>query len=384
MLLTKSTRARLEQPIRLRSPFAAFLVFCFLVASAATPFPTAALSWDDRDAFFGTGTLRYQGRNTTMLRAGIRRADDTVNIRLRTHSGEVHVLDGRFAKDVSGGYEATITMLDGEDATGLLFVGKRGELITRRAVLQRRSRDQLTVTFYPDERAAGSAKPNAPELTLTETGVGSILIHGRRSEEVDRVGVRTRRDGSADVTVSGTRSLRLEFRGQVVRSDGSSVSIRVSSSGEADATGSIVLRYRRSRLESLEAAGTLDGQRFTISFHTLSNETGGGSELLLSQRGSGVLEIADRRREQLTMASVTLRRDGTAEIRLTRTNGSVFELSGRTSRRDAYSLSVSLRSSGQADASGSASIGYGARGRINSLSVDGHVDGQSVTVYFAP
>ncbi|MBK6312768.1 MAG: hypothetical protein IPF53_00210 [Blastocatellia bacterium] len=384
MFRTKSNWVKTDRSIRSRSLFATKLVVCVLSATLASAVPASAQSWDDRDAFFGTGTLRYQNRTTTMLRAGIRRADNSVNIRLRTHSGEVHVLDGRFSRDVSGGYEATITLLDGEDATGLLFVGTRGELRTRRVVQPRRNRDQLTVTFFPDERASGSAKPNAPELTLNEGGAGSILIHGRRSEEVDRVSVRTRRDGSADVSISGTRSLRLEFRGQIVRNDGGSLNIRVSSSGEADATGSIVLRYQRSRLESLEAAGTLDGQRFTISFHSLAGEAGGSSELVLSQRGSGVLEIAGRPREQLAMAGVTVRRDGTTEIRLTRRNGSVFELSGRTSRRDAYSLRVSLRASGQADANGSASIGYGARGRINSLSVDGHVDGQSVTVYFAP
>jgi len=369
---------------RLRLSTALCWTLVALVVGSMLPATAFSQGWDDRDAFFGSGTLRFRGRTSSVIRLGVRRSGSMVNVRLRTQSGEVHVLDGRFKRDVSGGYEMDVHLLDDEEASGVLNVGSRGSVRTLRAVQLFRSRDQLSFSFDPDERAAGSAKPNSPELTLSESGIGHVMIQGRRPQVIERVSVRTRRDGSAEVTASGPGSLNLQLQGNVIRSDVGSVNLRLRSSGMADASGGGSVNFTRNRLDSIHISGKLDGQNLTLNFDRKDTSPGWGSELNLLQRGSGLLEIGNRPRQRLTTASVSIHRDGAAEIWLTQGGGRVLPLGGRVSRRDAYTVRIALSSSGDADASGFANISYGANGRINSLGIDGHMDGQALTVYFAP
>ncbi len=103
-------------------------------------------------------------------------------------------------------------------------------------------------------------------LSLSKFGTGSMQIEGRNSDLLIRVGVTVRADGTADVNlfrISGD----IKFSGKVIEFDQNTVRIKVESSGDADASGEIVVNYTGRRLDSIAANDlVLDGQNVTVNF----------------------------------------------------------------------------------------------------------------------
>ena len=103
----------------------------------------------------------------------------------------------------------------------------------------------------------------------------------------------------------------------------------------------------------------------------------------LYQTGKGVLDITGRQREQLVRATVVLRGNRDVEITLYRENGSTIRFGGKLAAIDAYKLYIQLSNSGNANADGNAEIAYGNDETINSLNINGRLDGQQFFVDFA-
>jgi uncharacterized lipoprotein YbaY len=103
-------------------------------------------------------------------------------------------------------------------------------------------------------------------LNLSAIGTGSIKIGDRNPGFVIRVTTTVAADGTANVNVS-TISSTTPFRGKLVYIDDNTLRILVESSGNADASGEIEVKFQGTRITSVSSKDLmLDGQATTVSF----------------------------------------------------------------------------------------------------------------------
>lgn len=140
------------------------------------------------------------------------------------------------------------------------FRSERGEGIQPRGnVIQGIS---LLVQPVRDEPQAITGRA----MNLSAFGTGSIKIGDRNPGIVVRVSVVIGNDGVAVVNFS-TITATFPFRGNLVYADDNTLRIMARSSGEADASGEIEIRYQGSRITSVGSKNlTLDGQATVITF----------------------------------------------------------------------------------------------------------------------
>ncbi len=102
--------------------------------------------------------------------------------------------------------------------------------------------------------------------SLAKFGTGTLAIEGRSSEFLIRGNIEVKTDGSGDVTVSGLGK-SFTFSGIVTQFDNDVIKINVKNSGEADASGTIEVRYSGRSLRSITSTDlVLDSQKATIRF----------------------------------------------------------------------------------------------------------------------
>lgn len=120
---------------------------------------------------------------------------------------------------------------------------------------------ELVVTAARDEVPAVTGK----SLSLSKFGTGSIKI-GTRNQLLIRASVTVKTDGTAEVNVSGFDGT-VVFGGKLTYFDETTLRIAVASSGDADASGEIEVKYSGRSLRSLSAMNlVLDGQEATLRF----------------------------------------------------------------------------------------------------------------------
>lgn len=117
--------------------------------------------------------------------------------------------------------------------------------------------------------AAASDEPEVvtgQSLSLAKFGTGNFQIEGRGSELIIRGNVAVRTDGTATVSItrlSGT----ITFTGKLMYFDENVLRITVESSGNADASGEIEVRYSGRNLNAMLGNNlVLDGQRVELRF----------------------------------------------------------------------------------------------------------------------
>jgi len=102
--------------------------------------------------------------------------------------------------------------------------------------------------------------------SLSKFGTGSLAIEGGSSEFLIRGNVEVKTDGSGDVTVSGLGK-SFTFSGIVTQFDNDIIKITVKNSGDADASGTIEIRYSGRSLRSISSTDlVLDSQKTTLRF----------------------------------------------------------------------------------------------------------------------
>ncbi len=102
--------------------------------------------------------------------------------------------------------------------------------------------------------------------SLSKFGTGTLAIEGHSSEFLIRGNVDVKTDGSGSVTVSGLGK-SFTFDGIVTQFDNEMIKIAVKNSGEADASGTIEVRYSGRSLRSISSTDlVLDSQKASIRF----------------------------------------------------------------------------------------------------------------------
>ncbi len=104
------------------------------------------------------------------------------------------------------------------------------------------------------------------EISISKFGTGTFAIEGGSSEFLIRARVRVDTDGKAEVTLSPIGAATT-FSGNLTYADDGTLRITVTSSGNADASGEIEVKYSGRRLNSISSKDLiLDGQKASINF----------------------------------------------------------------------------------------------------------------------
>ena len=111
---------------------------------------------------------------------------------------------------------------------------------------------------------------------------------------------------------------------------------------------------------------------------------GSGREesIRLSQRGQGSFQISGRPDWDIALVTVNIDERDRAELAFRLDDNRLIRLSGDLDRRDAYRLTIDIEGSGNANASGTVDIEYGANNSINQIFGDGRLDGQPFSISF--
>lgn len=114
-------------------------------------------------------------------------------------------------------------------------------------------------------------KEEAPAITghninISKFGAGSLQVEGRNTELVVNARVTINNDGTATVALSRPQGT-ISFTGKLVEYSSTALGIAVNGSGNADASGTINVRYSGRNLNGLTATDlVLDGQKVTLRF----------------------------------------------------------------------------------------------------------------------
>lgn len=224
--------------------------------------------------------------------------------------------------------------------------------------------------------------PTMAQVSIT--GQGTFSLSGRPDRKITSVSV-TNESGNR-----ATLALRLE-NGNLMRfggiwQGGNRQVFRIQNSGNADAKGRVNFTYVRGSISSISGSGTLDNQPFSFNFMRggdSGQNNGSTQPMTLTQAGRGIFTLQGRPNRRITNATVTIKRDGSAELAFRLIDGNLMRFGGQLARKDAYSLTIRINNSGMADARGTANVDYGANNSIKNILADGKLDGQSFSVNFS-
>lgn len=222
-------------------------------------------------------------------------------------------------------------------------------------------------------------------LNLTQQGSGQLKIGNRPTRNINRASVIVRPNGTADIGLTyadGRGTIR--FGGRLITQSRGSLTIALTNSGNADASGRVIVSYGPGNsIKSISGNGRVDGQPLAFQFSGNSQGNVGNQPIDLSQAGNGLFTLQGRPNRDINRASVTVQANGTAELIFFLAGGNQIRFSGTLASKDAQTLNIRVTSSGMADASGNIRVEYGANNSINTIFGDGKLDGQDFSVQFS-
>ncbi|HEY9301900.1 MAG TPA: hypothetical protein VIQ31_37150 [Phormidium sp.] len=122
----------------------------------------------------------------------------------------------------------------------------------------------------------------ATALNLTQQGRGQLKIGTRATRPIERASIIVRPMGSIDIGLTyadGSGTLR--FGGRLVSQTGDSLTIALTNSGNADASGEVTVSYGPvNSINSLSGSGSVDGRVLTMQFSTNPNDEVGSQKML--------------------------------------------------------------------------------------------------------
>lgn len=222
-------------------------------------------------------------------------------------------------------------------------------------------------------------------LNLIQRGRGRLKIGNRGTRGIERASVIVRPLGTVDLglTYSDGRGT-LRFGGQLISHTEDSLTIALTNSGNADASGEVTVSYGPfSSINWISGKGFVDGKSLTFQFNGGSKDNVGSQPMNLSQTGSGLFTLQGRPNRDINRALLTVQRNGNADLALFLVDGTQVRFSGDVADQNAYVLNIRVTSSGMADASGNIQVEYGANNLINTIFGAGKLDNQDFSVQFS-
>lgn len=220
------------------------------------------------------------------------------------------------------------------------------------------------------------------QLNLISQGNGTLSITGRQNRKINSTSVIVK-NNQADITLVFGNNQTMRFGGRFTRQTPQQGRIELTNSGQANASGSLLLEYRNNRIVLLNGQGMLDGQQFSLVFRAdKGNSQPDNNSLNIQQRGEGLYDLQSRKPQNVTSVNFSVDARGKARISLTLKNGNVINFEGKQTQRDAYSVRIKISNSGMATATGFFTIDLGSNNSISNIIGQGTVDGQTFLVNF--
>ena len=219
--------------------------------------------------------------------------------------------------------------------------------------------------------------------TVAVGGTGSMILQPpiahaqvnrdrRPTQAAQGEGVLTDRDPRADIAIRTEPSARSRILGYGFVGDEVDIFKETRGSGES---------WYQVRVRGSREIGWVPGSNLRL-LDNVGSSGDRGEPIRLSQRGRGTFEISGRSPWEIAQVSVTVDDGDQAELAFRLDDNRLIRLSGDVDRRDAYSLTIDIEASGNADASGTVDIEYGANNSINQIFGDGRLDGQPFSISF--
>lgn len=281
---------------------------------------------------------------------------------------------------------------------------------------------------------------SSPAFSLFQEGKGQLSLQGRGDRSLKAVSVSSR-DNKAELAFEGTDGHLVRFSGNLVSHTPNVMIIDFTRSGDADASGSVQVKYDSTAIDSLTGNGTLDGQGFSIEFGQnlvkvptplappsatsaptavipaskpsfasepldlapapanpgSSSSSGSPSstattelppdrlvrpDINMSQQGGGVFNAAGQAKA-LSSAAITGRENGRVDLVLHFADAQQVHFMGSVEQKDAGAMVIRLLNADRAAATGQVTVEYNADQSIRSLLGDGTLDSQPFSVQFS-
>jgi len=100
----------------------------------------------------------------------------------------------------------------------------------------------------------------------TAAGRGTLSIKGRPAQTVIRVSVETIADQTARLQLTMSNGNQINFGGKWENGPQNQLLITLTNSGNADASGTVVVTFLNGQIQSVFGGGKLDNQPFTLDF----------------------------------------------------------------------------------------------------------------------
>ncbi|MGA9382900.1 MAG: hypothetical protein WBV73_29415 [Phormidium sp.] len=107
--------------------------------------------------------------------------------------------------------------------------------------------------------------PQSVEAAVA-TGRGTLAIVGRPTQTINRVTLDTIADNTARLQLRTTNGSQINFGGNWVNGPQNQLLITLTNSGNADASGTVIVTFRNGQIQSVVGGGKLDNQPFTMDF----------------------------------------------------------------------------------------------------------------------
>lgn len=285
-------------------------------------------------------------------------------------------------------------------------------------------------------------KPLSPTFNLFQEGEGRLTLQGRGDRSLRAVSV-SGRDRKAELAFEGADGNLVRFSGNLVSSTPTVMIIDFTRSGDADASGSVRVKYDSTTIDSLTGNGVLDGQGFSIEFaqnlvqvptppappaanspqaavlaaskssaaptplapvpaqppaqlpaqiHSAASTAAIDlpvdrlvrPDINMSQQGGGVFNAAGQA-TALSSAAVTGRENGSVDLVLHFADAEQVRFTGSVEQveQDAGTMVIRLLNSDKGAATGLVTVEYNADHSIQTLLGDGTLDSQPFSIQFS-
>jgi len=232
-------------------------------------------------------------------------------------------------------------------------------------------------SVFAQAQVSGGPKAESRMMRLDQAGAGLWAQPGHAGESISHVtlGGNPSQQLGLEFTLAGGR--RLALGGTLEHKDTYSLLLKITHSGDADASGSLLLEYgAKHSINTLFGSGLLDGKAFAVQFSRQSP-----LQMNVTAMGTGSWSQSGTRAIPIQRISC-LHNTSTAEAAFFLADGRIRRVSGRALGTAGRSVRVEVSNSGTADASGELIVRLDRRKQIASVGGEIKIDGQPIRVRF--
>ncbi|MBI3652066.1 MAG: hypothetical protein HY231_13680 [Acidobacteria bacterium] len=237
--------------------------------------------------------------------------------------------------------------------------------------------------------ADNSSRPATERLNLADDGDGTLSIGRDAQRFIKKASVSSAYNDTVEIRFTLSDGNVMRFAGNLVKADNRRLDVRLTSSGDADASGNLIVEEASNgRIRRISGNGRLDSRTFTVDFqggnvapaNKLPNDRDG---INISQNGNGLWTREGWPNLNIESVSVITRSNQDADVSLRFSSGQRLVFSGKVETRNAYGLVLRITNSGNLNASGTLEVDYGRNNSITTLSGNGRLDGNRFTIQFS-